>query len=172
MVLLWKRKKKLFKKSVVAIFSTFQPIKIQNIAKLWCHCLKYLHCTASLAGNKIFHYAVMRQCAGRKSNGLDLCSYCRRCCHCRLRGCLFRTHCGLQDWWQFQTHCQRGWRSDRSLDCVSTTLKETNKRTYVNFSRMSPKLVQTYPCIVENRGITMEPLFLRLIAWKSLTQSI
>ena len=37
---------------------------------------------------------------------------------------------------------------------------------------MSPKLVQTYPRIVENWGITMAPLFLRLISWKSLPQSI
>ena len=44
--------------------------------------------------------------------------------------------------------------------------------TLVNVSRMSPKLVRTWPHIVENRGITMAPLFLRLISWKSLTQSI
>ena len=37
---------------------------------------------------------------------------------------------------------------------------------------MSPKLVQTKPHTVENRGNTMAPLFLRLISWKSLTQSI
>ena len=43
---------------------------------------------------------------------------------------------------------------------------------YVNFSPMSPKLVRTQPHTVENRGITMAPLFLRLISWKSLTQSI
>ena len=42
----------------------------------------------------------------------------------------------------------------------------------VNFSRMSPKLVRTYPRIVENRRITMAPLFLRLISWKSLPQSM
>ena len=34
----------------------------------------------------------------------------------------------------------------------------------VNFSRMSTKLVRTYPRIVENRGITMDPLFLRLLS--------
>ena len=34
----------------------------------------------------------------------------------------------------------------------------------VNFSRMSPKLVQTYPHTVENRGIAMAPLILRLIS--------
>jgi hypothetical protein len=32
----------------------------------------------------------------------------------------------------------------------------------VNFSPMSPKLVRTYPHIVENWGITMASLFLRL----------
>ena len=32
--------------------------------------------------------------------------------------------------------------------------------------------MQTYPHIVENRGITMAPLILRLISWKSLPQSI
>ena len=42
----------------------------------------------------------------------------------------------------------------------------------VNFLPMSPKLVRTQPHTVENRGITMAPLFLRLISWKSLTQSI
>ena len=42
----------------------------------------------------------------------------------------------------------------------------------VNFSPMSPKLVRTEPHTVENRGITMTPLFLRLMSWKSLTQSI
>ena len=31
----------------------------------------------------------------------------------------------------------------------------------LNFSPMSPKLVRTYPHKVENRGITMAPLFLR-----------
>ena len=31
--------------------------------------------------------------------------------------------------------------------------------TKVNFSCMSPKLVQTYPCIVENWGITIAPFF-------------
>ena len=34
--------------------------------------------------------------------------------------------------------------------------------TVVNVSRMSPKLLQTQPHIVENRGITMAPLFLSL----------
>ena len=34
--------------------------------------------------------------------------------------------------------------------------------TNVNVSRMSPKLLRTYPHIVENLGITMAPLFLRL----------
>ena len=34
----------------------------------------------------------------------------------------------------------------------------------VNLSRMSPKLVRTLPHIVENWGITMAPLFLRLIS--------
>ena len=33
----------------------------------------------------------------------------------------------------------------------------------VNFSPMSPKLVRTYPHIVENQGITMAPLLLRFI---------
>ena len=37
----------------------------------------------------------------------------------------------------------------------------------VNFSPMSPKLLCTYPHIVENWGITMAPLFLRLISSKS-----
>ena len=37
-------------------------------------------------------------------------------------------------------------------------------QSFVNFSRMSPKLVQTYPHIVENWGITMAPLILRLIS--------
>ena len=32
----------------------------------------------------------------------------------------------------------------------------------VNVSRMSPKLLQTQPHIVENQGITMAPLFLSL----------
>ena len=41
----------------------------------------------------------------------------------------------------------------------------------VNFSRISPKLLRTYPSIVENLGITMA-LSLRLILWKSLPQSI
>ena len=44
--------------------------------------------------------------------------------------------------------------------------------TIVNFSRMSPKLVRTYPLIVENQGITMAPVILRLISWKSHPQSI
>ena len=43
------------------------------------------------------------------------------------------------------------------------------QRPEVNFSPMSPKLVRT---IVENQGITMAPLFLRLITWKSPPQSI
>ena len=34
--------------------------------------------------------------------------------------------------------------------------------TLVNVSRMSPKLLQTQPHIVENQGITMAPSFLRL----------
>ena len=34
----------------------------------------------------------------------------------------------------------------------------------VNFPHMSPKIVKTYPDIVENRRITMAPLFLRLIS--------
>ena len=34
----------------------------------------------------------------------------------------------------------------------------------VNVSRMSPKLVRTSPHILENRGITMAPLFLILIS--------
>ena len=42
----------------------------------------------------------------------------------------------------------------------------------VNFSHMSPKLVRTWPHIVENRRITMAPLFLRLISWKTHPQSI
>ena len=36
--------------------------------------------------------------------------------------------------------------------------------SFVNFSGMSQKLVQTYPRTVENRRITMAPLFLRLIS--------
>ena len=32
----------------------------------------------------------------------------------------------------------------------------------INVSRMSPKLLRTQPHIVENRGITMAPLFLSL----------
>ena len=32
----------------------------------------------------------------------------------------------------------------------------------INVSRMSPKLLRTLPHIVENLGITMAPLFLRL----------
>ena len=39
-----------------------------------------------------------------------------------------------------------------------------HETTYVNFLPMSPKLVQTQPHTVENRGITMAPLFLRLIS--------
>ena len=35
---------------------------------------------------------------------------------------------------------------------------------HVNVSRMSPKLVRTSPHILENRGITMAPLFLILIS--------
>jgi hypothetical protein len=46
------------------------------------------------------------------------------------------------------------------------------KLTDVNVSPMSPKLVHTYPYKVENWGITMAPLFLRLISWKSPPQSI
>ena len=42
----------------------------------------------------------------------------------------------------------------------------------VNFLCLSPKLVWTYPSIVENWGITLAPLLLRLISWKSLPQSI
>ena len=34
----------------------------------------------------------------------------------------------------------------------------------VNFSPMSPKLVRTYPHIVEKQKITMAPLLLRLIS--------
>ena len=37
---------------------------------------------------------------------------------------------------------------------------------------MSPKLVRNYPHVVENRGITMAPLFLISISWKSPPQSI
>ena len=37
---------------------------------------------------------------------------------------------------------------------------------------MSPKLVKTYPHRVENRGIAMAPLFLRLIYVKKFSQSI
>jgi hypothetical protein len=36
----------------------------------------------------------------------------------------------------------------------------------------SPKLVRIHPYIVENRGITIAPLFLGLISWKSPPQSI
>ena len=36
----------------------------------------------------------------------------------------------------------------------------------------SPKLVRTYPHLVENRGISMAPLFLWFITWKILHQSI
>ena len=42
------------------------------------------------------------------------------------------------------------------------------QRPEVNFSPMSAKLVRT----IENQGITMAPLFLRLITWKSPPQSI
>ena len=42
----------------------------------------------------------------------------------------------------------------------------------VNFSPISLKLIRTYPHIVENWEITMAPLFLRLILWKSPPQSI
>ena len=42
----------------------------------------------------------------------------------------------------------------------------------VNFSPISLKLIRTYPHIVENLEITMAPLFLRLISWKSPPQSI
>ena len=42
----------------------------------------------------------------------------------------------------------------------------------VNFSSMSLKLVRTYPHTVENQGIIIAPLFLRLISRKSLTKSI
>ena len=37
---------------------------------------------------------------------------------------------------------------------------------------MSPKLVRTYPHIVENLGITRAPLILRLISWKSLPNQL
>ena len=42
----------------------------------------------------------------------------------------------------------------------------------LNFSPMPSKLLRTYPHIVEKRGITMAPLILGLISWKSLPQSI
>ena len=42
----------------------------------------------------------------------------------------------------------------------------------VNFSPISLKLIRTYHHIVENWEITMAPLFLRLISWKSPPQSI
>ena len=40
----------------------------------------------------------------------------------------------------------------------------THTLPYVNVSRMSQKLLRTQPYIVENRGITMAPLDLRLIS--------
>ena len=40
---------------------------------------------------------------------------------------------------------------------VVALLEPTN--THVNVLRMSPKLLQTQPHIVENQGITMTPLF-------------
>ena len=42
----------------------------------------------------------------------------------------------------------------------------------VNVSRISQKLVLTQPHTVENRGISMAPLVLRLISWKTHPQSI
>ena len=41
-------------------------------------------------------------------------------------------------------------------------LKSLEISPEVNVSRMSPKLLRTQPHIVENRGITMAPLFLSL----------
>ena len=42
----------------------------------------------------------------------------------------------------------------------------------VNVSRVSQKLLRTEPHVVENRGITMAPLFLRLTSWKTHPHSI
>ena len=35
-------------------------------------------------------------------------------------------------------------------------------QSFVNFSRMSPKLMQTYPHIVENWGITIAPIIFEI----------
>ena len=48
-------------------------------------------------------------------------------------------------------------KSRTSLD-MDGTLYFDCYRLSVNFSHMSPKLVRTYPHIVENQGITMAPL--------------
>ena len=50
------------------------------------------------------------------------------------------------------------------FDSVKDLIQSKVHITMVNFSRMSPKLVRTYPHIVENRRITMAPLFLRFIS--------
>ena len=55
---------------------------------------------------------------------------------------------------------------------VTSLLEHNDAQPRVKFLRMSPKLVPTYPHIVENWGIKKAPLFLRLILWKSIPQSI
>ena len=62
-----------------------------------------------------------------------------------------------------------GFREDKpEVYKVLTYILNTNDvevmTAQVNFSPMSPKLVQTYPHIVENQVITMAPLYLRLIS--------
>ena len=50
------------------------------------------------------------------------------------------------------------------LYLFNITYNYTDIALTVNVSRMSPKLVRTSPHILENRGITMAPLFLILIS--------
>ena len=55
---------------------------------------------------------------------------------------------------------------------TNITVPRSLAHPLVNFWLMSPKLVRTYPHIVENWGITMAPLILRLISWKVLPNQL
>ena len=71
--------------------------------------------------------------------------------------------------------CQASFTLEYTLDHhikASVTSVVEFQGPEVNFSFMSPKLVRTYPHIVEKRGITITPLILRLISLKSPSQSI
>ena len=51
---------------------------------------------------------------------------------------------------------------DNQKSCIPKKILSVPCITIVNVSQMSSKLLRTQPHIVENKGIAMAPLFLRL----------